>query len=85
MESSGVVVELIAEGLDEMSVGGDKGADKVTPDKAIHSTPSVVYDGVIILAPSEGYNDADNIGQLDQRRERFLVVGHVARAHARLV
>jgi len=64
LEGAGVVVELVAPDLGEMKLGGEK----VKADKALASTPSVVYDGVINLTPRAGYKDPEDVG----RALRFL-------------
>jgi len=59
LEGAGVVVELVAPDLSEMKLGGDR----VKADKALASTPSVVYDGVINLTPRSGYKNPEDVGR----------------------
>lgn len=59
LEAEGAVVEIIAEGLGELTFK----ATKLKPDKSLNSTPSVVYDGAICFAPPEGYADPENVGK----------------------
>ncbi len=57
-EAAGAIVELVAPGLGEMKLG----SGKITPDKALNSTPSVVYDGVVALTGADGYKNPEDVG-----------------------
>lgn len=50
LEKAGVAVELVAPGLGDLA------------DKSLKSTPSVVYDGVIVLAGRDEYADPEDAG-----------------------
>ncbi len=59
IESSGGVVELVAPKLSEIKIENQI----VKPHKALNSTPSVVYDGVIVFANKDSYQNPEDIGK----------------------
>lgn len=59
IESAGGVVELVGPGVGEIKIGGTT----MKIDKAIDSTPSVAYDGVIALTNQDSYDNPEHVGK----------------------
>lgn len=58
-KKSGVAVELVFPGAD----GPQLESIKTLEDKTINSTPSIAYDGVLVLTDSEAYADPEDLGK----------------------
>ena len=58
IEGAGAIVELIAPKLGELKLG----ADRFKIVKALNSTPSVAYDGVVVLVGSDCYSNPEDLG-----------------------